>query len=50
LRCRATRAGVVSEPDGEGDEEAGRFCTYGRLAAHIEREGLAAETTCRVDL
>ncbi|AUV83197.1 hypothetical protein C2R22_17380 [Salinigranum rubrum] len=40
---------VVSEGLGDDREVAGRFCNYGCLAAHIEREGLATGTTCRVD-
>ncbi|ELY27465.1 hypothetical protein C499_10389 [Halogeometricum borinquense DSM 11551] len=29
--------------------QTGAFCTYGCLAAHIEHEGLATGTTCRVE-
>ncbi|MFC6989878.1 hypothetical protein ACFQJD_16365 [Haloplanus sp. GCM10025708] len=40
---------VVEEGWGDRDR-AGQFCNYGCLAAHVEREGLATGTSCRVDL
>ncbi|RDI72033.1 hypothetical protein [Halopelagius longus] len=41
----------VEETDGDGSRlPAGRFCNYGCLAAHVEEAGLAAGTTCRVEL
>lgn len=41
----------VEETDEDGGHiPAGRFCNYGCLAAHVEREGLATGTTCRVEL
>lgn len=33
----------------DGDRtETGRFCNYGCLAAHVDREGLTEGTTCRI--
>jgi hypothetical protein len=40
---------VVSEGLGTEREDAGRFCNYGCLVAHVEREGLATGATCRLD-
>ncbi|MFB6123778.1 MAG: hypothetical protein ABEJ78_10010 [Haloferacaceae archaeon] len=40
---------VVEEGWGDERERAGQFCNYGRLAAHVERQGLATGTTCRVN-
>jgi hypothetical protein len=41
---------TVSEGTGADRDPVGRFCNYGCLAAHVEREGLARGTACHVDL
>jgi hypothetical protein len=39
----------VAETDGDERVVAGQFCNYGCLAAHVEDEGLANGTACRLD-
>jgi len=39
----------VAEQGGDGRVEAGRFCNYGCLVAHVEAEGLATGSTCSVE-
>ncbi|WP_423750930.1 hypothetical protein [Salinirarus marinus] len=49
--CDVTAHSPVVVEEGWGDRDrAGQFCNYGCLAAHVEREGLATGTSCRVDL
>ncbi|NHN47282.1 hypothetical protein G9464_06680 [Halostella sp. JP-L12] len=42
---------VFVEEEVDGDrEEAGRFCNYACLSAHIEEAGLTTGACCRIDL
>ncbi|MFC6786885.1 hypothetical protein ACFQFH_13655 [Halobaculum halobium] len=46
--CDVTVHDPVYVRDG-GDDTETPFCNYGCLAAHIDEEGLAVETTCSVE-
>lgn len=48
--CDVERHDPVFVFEREGGErvQAGRFCNYGCLAAHVEDEGLAVGATCEL--
>ncbi len=48
--CDVTAHSPVYVREGEDRKATGQFCNFGCLAAHIEREGLAEGTSCRIDL
>ncbi|MFB6156152.1 MAG: hypothetical protein ABEJ22_09670 [Haloferacaceae archaeon] len=46
--CDVTGHDPVYVREGRAREDAGQFCNYGCLVAHVEREGLAEGSSCRV--
>ena len=48
--CDVTDHDPVFVREGLNREPTGQFCNYGCLVAHVETEGLAEGSTCRVEV